>query len=393
MSPSEPLDALREANARLSTLIDNLGSAVMVEDGTRHLVYANRELCVLFGIAAEPQALIGCDCAEAITRAERFFADPAAFVARTDRLLARQRRVMGEELHLADDRVVEMDFMPIFVDGVSKGVLWQFRDVTERSEQFRLRTYADQLHNVLTTMPVILWACDASGTFTVFEGKEMELFGIEASARVGKSIYDLYTERPEVLGYFQQALKGETFSVRGTSNGRLMETIYAPILEAGRIIGVSGLSVDITDPHKMEMESAASPEAAQPSAMEGLILVVDDNVLNRRMLQDQLVWLGYQNVETARNGEDAIAVVKRSPRPYRLILMDCDMPVINGFDATRQLRLMEVGFDLHTPIVALTAQAMAGDRERCFEAGMDDYLAKPVSLADLKAAVKRWIPD
>src|SRR3954454_21462795 len=147
MLPSEPLDALREANARLTTLIDNLGSAVMVEDETRHLVYANRELCILFGIAAEPQALIGFDCSEAITRAKRFFADPAAFVAQTDQLLAHQQRAMGAELLLDDDRVVEMDFMPIFVDGVSKGILWQFRDVTERRrEQFRLRTYADQLH-------------------------------------------------------------------------------------------------------------------------------------------------------------------------------------------------------------------------------------------------------
>jgi CheY-like chemotaxis protein len=79
-------------------------------------------------------------------------------------------------------------------------------------------------------------------------------------------------------------------------------------------------------------------------------------------------------------------------RRFDLVFMDCHMPVLDGFQATRRLRESETGSGRRTPVIAMTANAMAGDRERCLAAGMDDYLAKPVSLATLSAILARWSP-
>ena len=87
----------------------------------------------------------------------------------------------------------------------------------------------------------------------------------------------------------------------------------------------------------------------------------------------------------------ALAVEMRERKRYDLILMDCMMPVMDGYEATRVLRAREaLSGDPRTPIVALTASAIDGDRERCLKAGMDDYLAKPFSAAQLIAMIEKW---
>ena len=90
--------------------------------------------------------------------------------------------------------------------------------------------------------------------------------------------------------------------------------------------------------------------------------------------------------------EEAAAACDAAARTrYDIVFMDCHMPVMDGFDAARRIRADEARRDgAHTPIVALTALALAGDRERCLSAGMDDYMTKPVRAAQLAAAVQRW---
>jgi len=116
------------------------------------------------------------------------------------------------------------------------------------------------------------------------------------------------------------------------------------------------------------------------------ILIVDDNRSNQKILALLLTRLGY-DADLAANGREAIAALER--RSYDLIFMDCEMPEMDGFQATRAFRLQEEG-RRRTPVIALTAETTPQDIERCLSAGMDDTLSKPVQLYDLEAILAAW---
>lgn len=140
--------------------------------------------------------------------------------------------------------------------------------------------------------------------------------------------------------------------------------------------------------------SEPEPEPAIVSAMriEPRLLLVEDNPVNLLVAQKLLSALGFE-CETAANGD--IALKRMQVEHFDLILMDCQMPVLDGYAATRRWREVEAQRDTsgRLPIVAMTANAMAGDRQRCLDAGMDDYLAKPVSREQLEGSLNRWLPD
>jgi PAS domain S-box-containing protein len=119
------------------------------------------------------------------------------------------------------------------------------------------------------------------------------------------------------------------------------------------------------------------------------VLLADDNRTNQRLVE---LFLGseHHEVTTVSSGRDAVA--RASGQPFDLILMDVQMPEMDGFEATAAIRERERGMGLHTPIVAMTAHAMAGDREKCLAAGMDAYLSKPLRPDDLAATIGRLFP-
>ena len=120
------------------------------------------------------------------------------------------------------------------------------------------------------------------------------------------------------------------------------------------------------------------------------ILLVEDNLTNQMVAQGMLHHLGL-TADVVANGLEALAAL--TTLPYNLVLMDCNMPEMDGFAASRAIRLGEAGAKVcEIPIIALTANAMQGDRERCLAAGMTDYLPKPISLPDLAACLNRYIP-
>jgi CheY-like chemotaxis protein len=123
-------------------------------------------------------------------------------------------------------------------------------------------------------------------------------------------------------------------------------------------------------------------------AQEGLqVLVAEDNVINQKLAVASLEKMGHRVVLVA-NGKAAVAEVERTR--FDVVLMDVQMPEMDGFEATRLIREWERQWGTHLPIIAMTAHAMTGDRERCLEAGMDDYVPKPVSRKRLESALARY---
>jgi signal transduction histidine kinase/CheY-like chemotaxis protein len=121
----------------------------------------------------------------------------------------------------------------------------------------------------------------------------------------------------------------------------------------------------------------------------GRVLVVDDNEINRFVAAEMLEQMGY-GVVVAKNGAEAVELVDRGE--FSVVLMDCQMPVMDGYAATREIRRKEEGRARHQPIVALTAHALPDEREKVLAAGMDDYISKPVRPSSLDRMIRRYAP-
>ena len=140
----------------------------------------------------------------------------------------------------------------------------------------------------------------------------------------------------------------------------------------------------------IEIVQRDTPGVEQAERQGMLVLAVDDHPVNRLVLQRQLERLGYAS-EAAENGREALQLWRTGR--FALIVTDCHMPELDGYQLARTIRAEETQRRLErVPIVAFTANAMAGEAEQCIAAGMDDYLAKPVQLADLAAKMNAWLP-
>ncbi len=142
-------------------------------------------------------------------------------------------------------------------------------------------------------------------------------------------------------------------------------------------------------PSKVLPEDVVDVSASMQVRRKVKLLLAEDNMVNQKVTLGQLRKLGCQ-ADCVANGLEALQAL--ASIPYDVVLMDCQMPEMDGFEATREIRRRERLLPSRKPvyIVALTANAMQGDRELCLNAGMDDYVTKPVKLADLKAAIERW---
>ena len=194
---------------------------------------------------------------------------------------------------------------------------------------------------------------------------------------------------PQLFTRFMQADSSTSRKFGGSGLGLSIVRQLADLM--GGAIDVNstpgrGSRFTVTLPVLAAQESPAASlwQDLEPAAQGARILIAEDNTTNQVVAFGMLRKLGYEDVSVANDGVEAcdLAMAQR----FDVILMDCQMPEMDGYEATRRLRAAGVT----TPIVAMTANAIQGDRERCLEAGMNDYLTKPVDLKVLRAMMARW---
>ncbi len=219
-----------------------------------------------------------------------------------------------------------------------------------------------------------------------------------------------------ILDKQMPSVDGETLGTRILSDPLLKGTRVVLMTSLGvrgdaRRLARSGFSAYLTKPVKqsvlydclvtvagLEVEpgSEETPIVTQYSIKENArrrlrILIAEDNQVNQKVAAAMLGKLGYR-ADIAENGRDALEALKSGE--YSLVLMDCQMPLMDGYETTRAIRSEEMPLALRViPVIAMTANAMEGDRQKCLEAGMNDYLPKPISPASLSAVLDRWLPE
>ena len=191
--------------------------------------------------------------------------------------------------------------------------------------------------------------------------------------------YNAPNHLDEVFTIFLAALD-QSNNLNGIVRTGRSAAMYRPIKQSNLLNTILELFV------QPRLTSAPTRPDTQPrqigSFQKKMVLLAEDNPANQRLAMAQLARLGYQ-AEIAGNGVRAVDAYTNHPERFDLILMDCQMPVMDGFEATNKIRDLEKNGNSHIPIIAMTANAMQGDREACIQAGMDEYISKPVTMENL----------
>jgi len=186
-----------------------------------------------------------------------------------------------------------------------------------------------------------------------------------------------------------QLLLMSSLELTNQQRKELSEDFQACLIKPVRPLELVDALTTVWGTHQGTMDGE-SVESVFPLAADGermRVLVVEDNIVNQKVAVRMLAKLGCHS-DVAANGQEAVEMVERCP--YGLVLMDVHMPVMDGLEATKIIRQREAGL-VRLPIVAMTANAMKGDRETCLNAGMDDYFSKPVQKEALQRAVCCWL--
>jgi len=223
-------------------------------------------------------------------------------------------------------------------------------------------------------------------TLAVLDWKMPGLDGVALAKRIKRDPALQATGLILLSGYTMSLVASQVAD--GLFTASLLKPVRKSDLYDAIIATANGGLSGVVPPH-----DTSSPGRLTPMSLDsrGTVLLVEDNDINREVAAEMLLDLGLQYI-TAKDGAEALERVELE-RPD-LVLMDCQMPVMDGYEATRTIRERERGGSRETrlPIVALTAHAMKGDRELCLRAGMDGFLTKPVDPQELETVLQKWLP-
>jgi len=266
---TERKQAERELNDKtmlLSNLIVNLHEGILLENSKREIVLTNQLFCDMFGIAANPEQLIGSDCSDSAEQSKIFFKNPKKFIVDIKVLLSDKKPVYNDQLELIDGRFFERDYIPTFINNKYTGHLWKYRDITERIQsRLKLEKSEERFSQVVEQSQEVVWEIDIEGLFTYVSPLSKQIYGFSADEMIGKlHFYDLYPEKQKdklKKSIFNRFRKKEGIHnsisncIRNDGQEIVIKTNGIPILnEKGILLGYRGLDADITERKKAENE-------------------------------------------------------------------------------------------------------------------------------------------
>ncbi|WP_299150080.1 PAS domain-containing sensor histidine kinase [uncultured Dokdonia sp.] len=301
---------LLNSENRLSAVISNLESGILLEDENRKVVIANERFCDFFNMASTPAELIGQDCTNAAERYKHLFENEERFVTRINTLIKLKEQVVGDELHLKDGRILERDFIPIYEEGIYKGHLTTYRDVTLH-RRFRKNIEAERAKysSIIANMELGLVEVDNDDKILMVNQSLEEMSGYTENELIGKKGSEVLLDessRQELIEENQKRLEGSSNSyevVAVTKKGEKRHWLIsgAPNYDlSGNIIGSIGIHLDITAIKELELqkESLLQKLASSNHELQEYAHVVSHDLKSPlRSLDALLTWVKEDNVD------------------------------------------------------------------------------------------------
>ncbi len=255
---------LIESQNRLSTLILNLESGILLEDENRNIVITNNRFCEFFGIPVAPDHLVGQNCADAAEQSKILFKDPDGFVERINELVRDKKIALTDELQMVDGRILERDFIPVFDGEIYKGHLWAYRDVTlRRRYRKNIEAEREKYSNIIANMNLGLIEVNLEDEIMMVNHSMVEMSGYEQDELIGKKGMDVFLspeQKKVIIQENKKRLQGNSNSYELEARRKDGELRYWLISGApnynlnGKVTGSIGIHLDITELKNLEIQ-------------------------------------------------------------------------------------------------------------------------------------------
>ncbi|WP_077924346.1 PAS domain S-box protein [Spirosoma sp. 209] len=345
---------LRRNLNRLANLIANFQDGILLEDENRSIVLVNQHFCDMFSVPLAPDQLIGLDCSGMAEQSKHYFAEPEPFVERVNQLLRDQKLVIGEELLLADGRVLERDYVPVFLDNVYTGHLWKYSDITKRkrADDAALRQ-KEKYQRIIENINLGLIEVDLDDRIVYTNQSFCAMSGYRADELIGEIATDVLLRGQNVSFMKEKSesrLSGkmDAYEVAVTSKGG--EAMWwlisgAPLYsETGQVIGSTGIHLDITKQKQLESELRIAKQEAENSARAKELFLANMSHEIRTPM-NAILSLGQQLTKTPLNEQQQFFLRMINTAGSNLLVIINDILDFSKIEAG-QLSLEKIGFDM-----------------------------------------------